>query len=163
MPGKTLWIDTNFSTDVVVGTQLQQSLMGVVQSDESRLVGMTLMRTIIRMDIAYTVHDSGEGSQRLSMGIGVASQEAFNAGVLPEPFTDGDFPTRGWIWRATYRLFGFAADQPAIYNRALDIDLRSRRKLENGEAYLVADNVNLEGVSSTVRVLGGIRQLWLVT
>ncbi len=158
----TIWIDTEFNADVADGGQLVTSLMTGVSATQTRFDRMTLMRTIIGVDLAYTVHDAAEGSHRLDIGIGVTSQEAFAAGIVADPETMTDFPARGWIWRARYRLYGFAADQPAVYDRRVDLDLRSRRKLENGEAYLVASSNLVEGGTSTVRITGLIRQLWLV-
>ena len=158
----TLWTDTGFNNIVVVGTQLVSSMMGSLDMTETRLGQLTLLRTILGLDIGASVHDQGEGSQRLAIGLGIASQEAFAAGVLPDPNQDSDFPPRGWIWRAAYRVYGFAADQPAIDRQRVDMDLRSRRKLENGISYLVADNIDVEGSGGSVRIVGRIRQLWLV-
>ena len=163
MAGRMLWIDRFVNNDTASGGQSALDLTVDFTNEQTRLSQMTLMRTIVRLDIAYTVHDSGEGSQRLALGIGVESQEAFAAGVHPDPETPGDFPTRGWVYRGMWRVFGFAADQPAINNRAIDLDLRSRRKLENGLSFIVMKNDSVEGVASTVRVLGFVRQLWLVT
>ncbi len=157
-----LWIDTNLNTDVALAGQANLSLMTSVSATQTRFDQMTLLRTIIGLDLGRTVHDSGEGSEVLSIGIGIASQEAFAAGALSDPEVSTDFPTRGWVWRARYRVFGFAADQPAVFTRRIDLDLRSQRKLENGEAFVIMSNVALEGANSTVKVLGLIRQLWLV-
>ena len=157
-----IWIDTNIDVGVAAGAQALVSLMTGVSATQTRFDRMTLLRTIIGFDIAYTVHDSGEGSQEFSGGIGIASQEAFAAASVSDPQTSSDFPTRGWIWRARYRIFGFAADQPTIFTRRVDLDLRGKRKLENGEAFLVVNNVDHEGVSSPFDVFGLIRQLWLV-
>ena len=159
-----VWIDTPMNNDVAIGgAQFLSSLMSNVTFAETRLAQMTLIRTIIGLDVARTVHDSGEGSELIGLGIGVVSQEAFAAGTVPDPLTGLDYPTRGWVWRSHYRVFGFAADQPTIFTRRIDLDLRSQRKLENGEAFFVADAISLEGVSSSIRLVGLIRQLWLVT
>ena len=123
---------------------------------------MTLLRTIIGLDVGRVVHDSGEGSEQFSIGIAIASQEAFAAVSLSDPETSTDFPTRGWIWRSQYRIFGFAADQPTIFTRRIDLDLRSQRKLENGEAFIIFTNTALEGTPSSAKVIGIVRQLWLV-
>ena len=157
-----IWIDTIVNVAIASGAQSLISLMTGVSAVQPRFDRMTLLRTIVGLDIAYTVHDSGEGSQSFSVGIGVASQEAFAAGTVSDPETDTDFPTRGWVWRARYRIFGFAADQPAIFTRRVDIDLRAQRKLENGEAFIVMTNGALEGVVTAVSPLGLVRQLWLV-
>ncbi len=157
-----LWIDTGFDDSVAIGTPLIRSLMTGVSAADTRLSQMTLMRTIIGLDIGRTVHDSGEGSERVAVGIGIASQEAFAAGTLSDPEVNTDFPTRGWVWRGHYRTFGFAADQPTIFTRRLDLDMRSMRKLENGEAFLQITVSAIEGVSSNNSITGLIRQLWNV-
>ena len=158
-----LWIDTVINPTVVIGTQLLQGLMTGVSATDTRLSQMTLLRTIIGLDLARTVHDSGEGSEAISIGIGIASQEAFAAGTVADPGVSTDFPTRGWVWRQRYRIWGFAADQPAIFTRRIDLDIRSQRKLENGESYMAADLIAVEGANSTVNVTGIIRQLWMVS
>ena len=157
-----VWKDTTININVATASQGVASLMGALTPAQTRFDQMILLRTIVGIDIAYTVHDSGEGSQLVSVGIGVASQEAFAAGALPDPETDTDFPTRGWVWRAKYRIFGFAADQPAIFVRRIDLDLRSQRKLENGESFFNAFNAAHEGTATSISLTGLIRQLWLV-
>ncbi len=159
---RTIWIDTLLSDDIAASGQLVKSLMSGVSSVQTRFDSMTLLRTIVGLDLAYTVHDAGEGSGVLDIGIGVTTQEAFNASVVPDPNVETDFPTRGWIYRSRYRVFGFAADQPAVYSARVDKDIRSRRKLDNGECYIVANWSIIEGASATVKVLGLLRQLWLV-
>ena len=163
MPGKMLWIDTLLEDLVLSAGQGARDLTAQFSSEETRLAQMTLMRTIMRFDIAYTVHDSGEGSQRVGIGIGIESQEAFAAGIHPDPVTIGDFPIRGWVYRGIWRVFGFAADQPAVDVARVDLDLRSRRKLESGLCFFVIDNRAVEGVASAISVTGIVRQLWLVT
>ena len=158
----TLWIDTILDFQVATGAQGNISLMTGVSATQTRFDRMTLLRTILGFDIANTVHDSGEGSQSVSLGVGITSQEAFAAGTLPDPEVSGDFPRLGWIWRARYRIWGFAADQPAVFTRRVDLDLRSQRKLENGEAYLIVSNVANEGSTALIEVTGMLRQLWLV-
>ena len=158
----TMWLDKRLNNDVASGgPQLSVSLARVDPTVQPR-PRMTLTRTIIGLDLAYTVHDSGEGSQLVELGIGIGSLEAFASSIFPDPSVETDFPTRGWVWRMGYRVFGFAADQPTIFTRRIDLDIRSQRKLDNGEAYLVVDNNALEGVASPVRVNGYIRQLWIV-
>ena len=159
-----LWIDTVISQSVADAGEERLSLMTDYNAGDQRLTQMTLLRTIIGLDIARLTHDSGEGSERLAIGIAIVSQEAYNIGenATPNPSVATDYPTRGWIWRAHYRTYGFAADQAAVFNQRIDLDLRSQRKLESGEPVIMMELDNLEGSSSVVQVLGLIRMLWLV-
>ena len=156
------WIDTGINNDVTIATPDSASLMTGIAAINQRVSQMTLLRTIIGLNMGRTVHDSGEGSEQVSIGIGIASQEAFAADTLSDPQTDTDFPIRGWIWRARYRVFGFAADQPAVFTQRIDLDLRSMRKLENGEAFINFALTAIDGTNSTVRINGLVRQLWMV-
>ena len=154
------WVDTNASL-TVTSAGGQSSLITTVGLTNSRFLQATLLRTIIGFDIAHAVHDSGEGSQLFSIGIGI-SGDTVTAGSLPDPEDDADFPPRGWIWKARYRIWGFAADQPAVFTRRVDLDIRAMRKLDNGEGFMIATNADNEGVASAITVRGLIRQLWLV-
>ena len=138
--------------------------MGNLSEVEIQMMQLTVLRTIIGLDVAALIHDSGEGSQDVTLGIGVASQDAFSAGVasLPNPADAGDSPLRGWIWRARYRTYAFAADQAAVFNQRVDKDIRARRRLERGECYFTAVNTNDQGTTHVVNVIGLVRQLWLV-
>jgi len=163
MPGRMVWIDQILNADIASGGTLNLDVLVDFTNEATRLQQMTLMRTIIRIDLAHTVHDSGEGSQQFSVGLGVMSQEGFAAGSVPDAEIRGDFPTRGWIYRGLWRVFGFAADQPAVSVRPVDVDLRLRRKLENGLCFSTFHNAPLEGTAATVKVNGIIRTLWLVS
>ena len=154
------WIDTLLATTTTIGTPKIDSLMTNVSSSQSRR-GWTCVRTIIGLDVAVTVHDAGEGSQRYFIGIGVASQEAFAAGAIADPETVTDHPTRGWLYRAGYRIFNFAADQPAVFVRRIEKDIRAKRKLDNGEMYVAQSAVAQEGATTTITTIGFIRQYWL--
>ena len=157
-----LWIDTIVDLSTASGAQGLISLMTGVSATQTRFDRMILLRTILGFDVANLVVDSVEGSQVASLGIAIASQEAFAGGTVSDPKTAADFPTRGWVWRARYRIWGFAADKAATFTRRVDLDLRSQRKLENGEAFLVVDNDPIEGTAATLLVTGIVRQLWLV-
>ena len=165
MPSRpTIWIDTLVNSDLSVATRLLLSLNTILSENDARLSSMTLIRTILLMTLAYTVHDFGEGSQLVDFGIGIAQQEAFSAGAgsIPNPAILSDNLTRGWVFRGRYRLFGFAADQPTVAPVFIDKDIRSQRRLDNGIPYLTATQALLEGAASTTRILGLVRQLWLV-
>ncbi len=155
------WIDSVVSMTLVAGVQVNIDMMGVASFSESRR-GWTLVRTIIGLDVAYAVHDSGEGSHLVSLGIGIASTEALSSGTgIAEPDVPAEHPQAGWLYRAQYRIFGFAADQPAVYSARIDKDIRAKRKLGNGLSIFSGNSSILEGAASTLRVNGIIRQYWL--
>ena len=161
---RSLWVDTVFGLTVGSNSENLTDLMGTLLENETRLSQLTLVRTIVGVDIAYTVHDAGEGSQQAGIGILVAGREAVLAGVgsLPQPDVEADFPATPWVWRARYRIYGFAADQPTVFNRRIDLDLRSQRKLANGELMLVVTNNPQEGATTTLTFTGMVRCLFLV-
>ena len=154
------WIDTLVHITALQNTQTSISLMTNVSATQSRR-GWTCVRTIIGLDIARTVHDSGEGSELVSFGIAVASQEAFAASALSDSEIATDHPTRGWLFRAQYRIYGFAADQPAVYNMRVDKDIRAKRKLDNGEMFLTAMSLAQDGTFGASEITGIVRQYWL--
>ena len=158
----TMWLDSLPNMTVASGTEVVASLMLGISERDLRFSRMTLLRTIIGLDVARLTHDSGEGSDQVFLGIALASQAAFTAGAasLPDPFAMIEHPSRPWVWRAAYRVYGFAADQPAVFNRRIDLDIRAQRKLENGEAYIHCHNTAFEGTSTVITVSGIIRQLW---
>ena len=163
---KTLWIDTLLDEQVASGGLDLTSLMTGVTEIDTRMAGLTLLRTIIGLHVAHLIHDSGEGSQRVNLGIGVASQPAFALGTsgVPDPSANGAAgPPRGWVWRASYVTYGFAADQAAVFDNRVDRDIRSRRKLDNGECYMIISNAADQGSTGTIAVIGLVRQLWLLT
>jgi len=162
---KTLWIDTAFNNDLAASTSDRFTLLAQPSQTESRLAGLTLLRTIIGLDIAPTVMDSGEGSIRFDMGIGVAFQEAVTLGVtaLPNPADPEDFPPRGWVIRTRYRVWATAADRAVVVWRRVEEDIRARRRLDNGEPFAIFNNNPIEGAGITIRITGWIRQLWLIT
>ena len=131
---------------------------------ESRLSGLTLLRTIVGCHIGALIHDSGEGVQIVDLGIGVASQDAVAAQALPDPNVATDYPPRGWVWRARYLTYGFTAGAEDIFTNRVDKDIRARRRLDNGDAYIIVNNSAEQGpVAHTIGVTGLIRQLWLIT
>ena len=154
----TLWVDTVFNTDVAVGAQNLTSLMTGVSSTETRFMGMTLLRTIIGLDIAPTVHDQGEGSSLVSVGIGVTSQEAFAAGVFPAPRTATDKPPRGWVFRTQELVTQNGVGTPIV--TSFKADIRGARKVENGELYLIVDGTFETGATFAVNVFALIRTLY---
>ena len=156
------WVDSLLSNQVANNTNALVSLMTGISSSESRM-GMTLIRLIFCFDFGHLIHDSGEGSQIVDFGIGIASQEAFAAGVVADPEVSTEFPTGGWLFRCRLRTYGFAADQPSVYSRTIERDLRAKRKLNNGELFFSVDNSADQGTGGSIQALGIVRALFLST
>ena len=159
----TLWVDTIFGLNVASDGQSSVELDETAFTvQERRSVRWTLIRTILRLDIAATVRDSGEGDQLVTLGIGVVSQEAFAALTLPEPGTGLDFPIKGWVYRARYRVYAVAVDDQNVDVVRIDLDLRARRLMANGRLVLIADNTPNQGTATAVTISGIVRSLFLV-
>ena len=159
MPRRTMWIDMLSDFSIASGGQNVEDLDPDNQLSSR---GMTLIRTILCHDYSYTVHDAGEGSQIIDIGIGITAEEAFTADVVADPSTRLDFPPMGWVYRCRHKLHGFAADQPAFDVRSVYRDLKSQRKMDRQHPYLVVDNTPDSGTASAVHMVGITRMLYLL-
>ena len=122
----TMWVDTLPNMTISSGSTVNVELLDVLVETPGRYDRMTLTRTIIGLDVALLVHDAGEGSQQVFLGIGMLPTSVpIAGGGVPDPFVMTEFPIQGWVWRAAYRVYGFAADQPAVFNVRIDLDLRA--------------------------------------
>ena len=155
MPRQTDWVDTTIARSVASGAQDFFSLATGMAPINLR--GATLIRTIIRLDLHSATVAGAWGVQRLQMGIGITSQEAFAAGVLPDPVTAGDKPSRGWIWRGSIAVAQNGIGSPVMFD--LSADIRASRKIENGELFIVFDSAPGGGTAFTVGLNGLIRTL----
>ena len=155
----TFWVDTLHNIDIASGGKSETTLMGALSVEDTR--GLTLIRMILCHNYSYTVHDSGEGSQLLDIGIGVASREALNATALSDPETATEHPTRGWLYRCRHKMHGFAADQAASDLRDVYRDLRAKRRMETGAVFLSLTNSAQSGAASAINVAGITRCLFM--
>ena len=154
----TDWIDTLVAEQTATGAQSLSFLMtGVAPVNVRR---QTLVRTIIELR-AYSSSVAGAwGTQRLSLGIGITSQEAFAAAVVADPNTSNDQPSRGWIFRTQIVLSQNGEGAQVVFD--IRGDIRSQRKLDDGECFIVINNTTDLGISFSVNVTGLVRQLWLL-
>ena len=154
------WTDTLLNEQVASNSFSSATLLQDIDATESRM-GMTLTRTVMCFDVEHLIRDSGEGKQMVSMGIGVSPAVAIIGSNTPQPEVATEFPTRGWVWRCRYVTHGFAADTPTVYVRNVELDIRSQRKLENGDLFLRIQNSNLSGAAASIGIVGIIRTLWM--
>ena len=155
MPRPTDWIDTHVTLSINSGAQGLQSLMTGVAPVNMR--GMTLIRTIISLGMFSTTVAGAWGLQDINIAIGVASQEAFAAAVVPDP-SAADKPPRGWVWRSYAAVSQNGSGAPVV--ATLVADIRGARKIENGELYIVADSGAAGGTAFTTDINGLVRTLY---
>ncbi len=159
---QTFWADQLEDRIVVSSGQGVTDHLGQFSDAITRINKLTLLRTIICHDYSYTIHDSGEGSAVLDIGIQVVSREALAAGVHPDPETELDFPTKGWIYRCRHKLHGFAADQASVDVRTVFRDIRAQRQINNGTVLTTYTNTPDSGTASSLHVVGITRMLFRV-
>ena len=156
MARPTDWVDTQIDSTISRSGQVNKSLITGLAPEEMR--GVTLIRTIISVSVCSSTVAGAWGLQRVDLAIGVTSQEAFAAGVLPDPKTASDKPSRGWVWR-TQRLVEQNGASTRIVTHVM-ADIRGARKIENGELFIVIDNsAAVGGTSFGVAVVGLVRCL----
>ncbi len=111
----------------------------------------------VRGQVSLQVATAADLSIVGAFGMGVVSQEAFNAGVasIPEPFSDGDWG--GWfVWRSfSYRWeFSDASGNVAMpWN--FEIDSKAMRKIEANEVivFVAESQSGAFSISTPLRVL----------
>jgi len=159
----TIWADQIINENVSAGGVVQSEELGLdaLSALDRRVNRFTILRTIIGLDIQTIVRDAGEGDQIVSLGIGVIGEEV-SATQMPDPANQAEFPLRGWIWRARYRIYGSSTNDQNVVSRRIDLDLHSQRKLENGRPVFISSNIDNQGVSQAVTLTGLIRLLYLV-
>jgi len=160
MPNRRLtdWIDTLVNISAATGAQANVSLMtGVAPVNVRR---QTLVRSIVQLQLFSVTVAGAWGVQIADVGVGITSQEAFAAGVLADPATPGDQPSRGWIYRTRKVVAQNGIGAQVLYE--ITVDIRAGRKLDDGECYLILENTAVAGTTFTVRASGIVRQLWML-
>ena len=151
----TDWMDTLVDVGVAVNSQAIVGLStALVPADSARA---TVIRTILQLNMHSNTVAGAFGIQMIDMAIGIASQEAFLASVLPDPNVSTDKPARGWLWRTRQVVTQNGAEAPI--GRDIEADIRGARKIENGELYLIINSTGLVGTNFTTAVTGLVRTL----
>ncbi len=158
MARKAQWVDTLMDAPVTTGGQLAFTLMGGMAPVDSR--GLTATRTIVGLSLVPPTAVS-DGVQIVSLGIGVFSQEAFVAGIFPDPNDSNDRPPRGWLWRDRIAVPGAASMVGGQLIR-LSSDVRGMRKVDDGELALIVNNDAGDGTTFSVQVIGIVRIVFLL-
>ena len=151
------WADTLLDETMSVGGSAQISLSSTLDPDERR--GATITRLI--GCLTFYADDAIEfsGDIALDMGIGVASQEAFTAGATSDVSDSAAVPVRGWLYRCRQIIttgVSTAVPHPLV---RWNFDVRSQRRLDTGEPFVLLDPLVLAGTGSVTTVAGSIRML----
>jgi len=104
--------------------------------------------------------------QRLDMGIGVMSEEAFAVGITasPDPRVSVDAPPRGWLWRDSMTIVienTTGLEQGIFSFPNIRADLRAMRKVDRGVLFLVTAKTAISGAERNIDLSGLIRVLCL--
>jgi len=155
---KTQWVDSLFDFTIANGGQDVRSLLSTLIGNDTQ--GMTLVRTIIELGLGPISWTGAFGTQALDMGIGMSAQEAFLAGTLPDPSTATEFPQNGWVVRTRKALVNPGSVSAGLVQQHIQMDIRSQRKIDDGELYMIMDNFPGLGTAFSVQVTGIIRTLY---
>jgi len=125
----------------------------------------TVTRIIIDLTLLPNDPDAAvTGGARMDLAIGVAAQEAFTAGVVPDPNLSSDYPTQGWLWIASPVVIHVNASgttEAFVYPR-VQADLGAQRKVDKGVLYFVANNTTIVGSGESIQIAGRLRSLVLL-
>jgi len=153
-----VWEDTLLNEAVLSAATNVVTLIGGYSNEQTH--GMTLVRTLIGLSLFDTAGEVVEGVMRVTLGIGLASQEAFSTpNATADPAVQGDRPLDGWIFRRSVVTIGSLASATQV--TLVNADIRAGRKIDGGELFITMKNELVTGTPHTVRVSGYIRMLLL--
>ncbi len=151
------WIDNTVDQVVVNNTVEQISMFeGNPPIDIRR---STITRIIIALSVFSTTVGGAWGVQKVSMGMGVVGQSAVLAGTnaLPDPLLTSERPSRGWMWFKHMAVSQNVQGGQVVFE--VPADLRSQRKVQDGELVLIIRNTNVQGTLFAVQLVGSVRVL----
>jgi len=155
------WADTRYLDTVIDAGNEIDDLLAVLANVETK----TVVRIIIDVWSSGTSTSETEFDNVMSLGIGVAAQEAFDVGVtaLPDPNVVTDVPSRGWLYVAekpVMQSLPTGGTPTAMWrqNAHFSEDLKAMRKIDRGVLYAYFRNTSLTTASSLI-LRGRIRCL----
>ena len=153
----TAWDDQLFTVTQVNGVQAGAILLVEDVADPEKR-GCTVVRIIMRVTLLPVVINGVTGRQTVSVGIALASDDAFAAGALPDPQTQADYPVGGWMYRD--QVVVPSESTGVVPHVVLQADLRAQRKLDRSSLFFTYHSQLDEGVSFEVQLTGIIRVLY---
>jgi len=158
MARQPAWEDTLINEAATSGFGDEVDLVGDLSQQDRR--GITVVRLVIDLSILPTITSGVIGSQIFDLGIGVASEDAFVAGALPDVNVATDRPPRGWLWKTRVVV---TDDTTTTMNPVRVMgDIRAKRRVDAGILFLRTLNTNLSGTAFAVNMAGLIRTVYLL-
>ena len=164
MPRHRTWSDLILQGSSIASGGTRKDDLGLQVDEEVR----TAVRCIVGLDYFSISTSEAEYTQLIHVGIGIASQEAFDVETLPDLNTTGDYPTLGWYYAEAKILqqklpTGGTPTAMFVQNARFDVDLHAARKVDRGRMYMQMMNVNLDGSATAIVVAGRVRTLFVTT
>ena len=156
MARRTRWLDQLADGLIADGAQLSSNLLQTLAMEDRD--GSTVTRILLNLWWGAQTGQSSDAWTALDWGIGMVSEDASAAAVLPDPSVNEDSPVGGWLGRG--RLMGrFDAGLQSVLGHVF-VDLRAQRKLGRVELKLIMDNnqIGAEGAAS-MRAVWHVRTL----
>jgi len=157
MARKSFWVDNPVNLAVPSNSQASMSLFQGTPPINTR--GTTIIRTIVDLNFASETVAGAFGVNAMDLAFGMASQEAFNASVFPDPSAD-ERPVSGWLFRTRCVVSQNGVGTAILH--PCQRDLKGGRKVYDGEYFLIAENSALIGTTAAYRAVGMIRVLLLL-
>ena len=155
----TTFIDEQYN---VANTETNFNLLAELTPSDT----ITAMRILVHViAVPQNLSDNIDGGTVVDMGIGVASLEAFTAGVLPNVNVAGEVPARGWLWRDRLIAVGNSVTGPPVHDvyfgTEVHADLRAMRKVDRGVLYLStrSSDIKVSGTYLPLALVGIVRVL----
>jgi len=161
MPRHRTWSTKLISDSFgVSGTQIIEDLLVISPINPVQ----TVARIVVHLGLFLTdIVSVVDGTVEVDLGIGVASEEAFLAGVVPDPNVESETPARGWLWRDRLWIsYGAVADRDRYWAGEVRADLRAMRKVDRGILYMVSQVSTVSGTFDPVTMIGLVRSMILV-
>ncbi len=156
------WSDVRVNQQVSAAAGSVPIDLGIQQTDKD-------VKTAVRVigDLVGFPNDRNaavDGVMQLEIGIGVASEEAFTAQVVPDPNAQSEYPSLGWLYMSS-RLVTFnnsSGTTEFLQLGEFRFDIRANRKVDRGRLYLVWNNTTADGSGFQVTLVGRVRTLFLL-
>ena len=155
---------TAWDDQLILSTALSDGVTGSVilaeNVGDSEHRGCTIVRMLIGMQFMPINPGGINGQMAVTIGIGLASDDAFSAGALPDPEVDADFPVAGWMYRDRFVVGNLTPGAGPYLVLRVEKDLRAQRKLDRSTPFMSVRPDLVNGSAFSIIESGIIRILY---